>query len=212
MSDDLIQRLSADLRPVPKFAVARRLALGVGAGAAVSAALIGLTLGFRVDMQHAICGSMFWVKLAYTLALAGVALWTCERLTRPAAAGQRRALWLAAPFLVLAGLAVWQLVKSPAQMRMHMMMGDSAMICPWLILTFALPPLAGLVWAVRGLAPTRLRLTGAMLGMAAGGAGASAYALHCPESTAAFMAIWYTLGIIAAGVCGGLLGSRVLRW
>ncbi|MGC1304645.1 MAG: NrsF family protein, partial [Caulobacteraceae bacterium] len=111
-----------------------------------------------------------------------------------------------------ATLAALQLAHAPPATRMHMVMGDSAKACPWCIVTFALPPLVGLIWAVRGLAPTRLRLTGIVVGFAAGGAGASAYALHCPEMTAPFMVIWYTLGIVGAALLGGLLGPRLLRW
>ena len=212
MSNDLIDRLSADLRPISKLVVVRRLALGVGAGAAVSAVLTAATLGFRPDMAQAIGEGMFWVKLAYTLALGGLAFWTCERLARPAGGARNRWPWLLVPVLALAALAAWQLAQAPAPMRMPMMMGHTARVCPWCILAFSLPPLIGLVWAVRGLAPTRLRLTGAMIGLAAGGAGAAVYALHCDESTAPFLMIWYTLGVAAAGALGGLAGPRLLRW
>ncbi len=212
MSDDLIARLSADLRPISKLAVVRRLALGVGAGAAVSAVLTAATLGFRPDMAQALGEGMFWVKLAYTLALGGLAFWACERLARPASEARSRWPWLLAPVLALAALAAWQLARAPAPMRMPMMMGHTARVCPWCILAFSLPPLIGLVWAVRGLAPTRLRLTGAMIGLVAGGAGAAVYALHCDESAAPFLVIWYTLGVAAAGVVGWLSGPRVLRW
>jgi hypothetical protein len=91
-------------------------------------------------------------------------------------------------------------------------MGHSANVCPGLILTASLPPLAGLIWAVRGLAPTRLRLAGLALGLAAGGAGAAAYAIHCDEMAAPFLAAWYTLGVAAAGAIGWALAPRVLRW
>ena len=77
---------------------------------------------------------------------------------------------------------------------------------------FSLPPLIGLAWAVRGLAPTRLALTGLMIGLAAGGAGAAAYALHCDEMSAAFLVVWYTLGVAGAGALGWIAGPRILRW
>jgi hypothetical protein len=51
-----------------------------------------------------------------------------------------------------------------------------------------------------------------MLGVAAGAAGAAAYALHCAETTLPFLAVWYTLGIGAAGLIGGVLGRPLLRW
>ena len=212
MTEELIERLSAGLRPAPRFVVVSRLALGVGAGAALSAAATAATLGLRPDLARAVGEAMFWVKLAYTLTLAGLALWTVERLARPASTARGRLGWMAAPVLLLTALAGWQLGHAPASSRMAMLMGHSAGVCPWWIVACALPPLAGLVWAVRGLAPTRLRLTGATIGLAAGAAGASAYALHCDEVTAAFTVVWYTLGIATAGFIGWLLGPRLLRW
>lgn len=212
MSDDLIGRLAADLRPVPRLAVARRLAVGLGLGALGSALLTWATLGFRPDMPQAMREAMFWVKLAYTLAIGGVALWACERLARPSGAAGRRAVWLALPVVAVVSFAAWELLRAPAPMRMPMIMGSSSQVCPWCIATFSLPPLLGLIWAVRGLAPTRLRLTGLMIGLAAGGMGASVYALHCPEPTAPFLAVWYTLGIATAAAIGAAIGPRLLRW
>ncbi len=212
MSDELIERLSRDLKPVPRLAVARRLAIGLGVGAVVSAVLTRATLGFRPDMTEAMGEAMFWVKLAYTAAIAGLGCWIVERLARPAGDARRRTIWLLLPFAAVAMLAAWQLMQAAPGERMHKIMGGSADACPWCVLLFATPPMLGLVWAVRGLAPTRLRLTGAMLGLAAGGAGAAAYALHCDEMTAPFLAVWYTLGILGAGAIGALVGPRALRW
>ena len=212
MSEKLIHALAADVRPVSRFAVARRLVLGAAVGAAISAVLTAIVLGLRPDMDQAVLGGMFWVKLGYALTLGGIALWACERLTRPAASARGRIPWLLAPLLVLSAFAAAQLAQAPAQMRLPMMMGHSARVCPWLIVVVGLAPLLGLVWAVRGLAPTRLRLTGLMVGLAAGGVGAAVYALHCDESTAPFLAIWYTLGMAGWPVVGWLAGPRVLRW
>jgi hypothetical protein len=212
MSEALLERLTGELRPVSRLLVMRRLLIGVGAGAAVSGVLTAVTLGLRPDMADAAREAMFWVKLAYTLTLGGVALWACERLARPAGAAGGRWPWLLAPLVLLAGLAAWQLARAPAPMRMPLVMGHSHTVCPWCILAFSLPPLIGLVWAVRGLAPTRLRLMGVMIGLAAGGTGASLYALHCNESAAPFLAVWYTAGVALAGLLGWLLGPRALRW
>ena len=212
MSEDLIGRLAADLRPTSRLVVGRRLALGAGAGAAVSGLLVHATLGFRPDMAQAMGDAVFWVKLAYVVALAGVALWACERLTRPDRVARGRIPWLLAPVLVVAALAAWELARAPASLREPMVMGHSADVCPWFILAFSLPPLLGLAWAARGLAPTRLRLTGALLGLAAGGAGAAAYSLHCDEATASFLIVWYTLGVAGPALIGWLVGPRVLRW
>jgi hypothetical protein len=62
------------------------------------------------------------------------------------------------------------------------------------------------------MAPTRLRATGAVIGLAAGGISAALYSLHCPEAGASFVLTWYTLGILAPALLGALLGPRLLRW
>ena len=91
-------------------------------------------------------------------------------------------------------------------------MGHSAHVCPWNILIIGLPLLAGAIWAVRGLAPTRLTLAGFVAGGAAGSLGALIYGFHCPETAAPFVAVWYTLGMAAVAAVGGVLGARLLRW
>ncbi|HSV58580.1 MAG TPA: NrsF family protein, partial [Variovorax sp.] len=66
--------------------------------------------------------------------------------------------------------------------------------------------------ALKGLAPTRPALAGAAAGIMAGGAGATVYALHCPELAAPFLAVWYVAGMLIPVVAGALIGPRLLRW
>ena len=91
-------------------------------------------------------------------------------------------------------------------------LGKSALVCPWLIALLAAPVLAGLFWAMRGLAPTHLRAAGFAAGLTSGAAGAWVYAFHCPESALPFIALWYTAGILVVGAAGLVLGPRLLRW
>ena len=76
----------------------------------------------------------------------------------------------------------------------------------------SLPALAAALWALRGLAPTRLRTAGFASGVLAGSVGAFGYALSCPEASMSFVAVWYSLGILLTGALGAALGPRVLRW
>jgi len=76
----------------------------------------------------------------------------------------------------------------------------------------SVPAFVGITWALRGLAPTRLRLTGFAAGLLAGAVGAAGYALVCDEVSLTFIALWYSLGIALTGVAGSLLGGRLLRW
>ena len=181
MLDRAVDRLVADLRPVESPPVARRLALGLGVGLIISLAFVGIVMGYRPDMATATLTTIFWVKLAYVSGIGAVALWAVERLARPGVPTGNLLLWLLLPTMMMGGLAAWQLIHGSASLREHLIMGFSAAAAPWRILAAALPPLVGLAWAVRGLAPTRLVFAGAMVGLAAGGFGAASYAMHCQE-------------------------------
>jgi hypothetical protein len=209
---ELARELSARLVPVRPSFVQRRLLAGSGVGALISIALVLALLGPRPDMNKAMATAMFWLKLAYPLSLAVVAGLAAERLARPAARARGRIAWLAMPLLAVGALAVGQFLAASPASREALVMGGSARLCPFLVFAAALPPLLGLVWAMRGLAPTRLAETGAIIGLAAGGTGAFAYAWHCTEWGAPFLALWYSLGILAAVMLGALLGPLLLRW
>ena len=211
-TDDLIQGLAADVKPVGRGAVAARLALGLGAGGLVSAAIMLVWLGPRADLAHALSTAMFWVKFAYAAAAGLILAVATSRLSRPGARLGRLAVAVAAPFVLIAAMGAMRLATAAREAWHALLMGDSADVCPWRIFVIGLPLLAGAVWAVRGLAPTRLTLAGLLAGGAAGALGALIYGFHCPETAAPFVAIWYTLGMALVAALGGALGARVLRW
>jgi hypothetical protein len=212
MTEDLIARLSSDLRPARKGVVAGRLAVAVAAGIVVSLVGVCWLLGLRPDFPRALASRMFWMKLAYAGAYATVGVLCVERLARPAGVAASRLRWLAVPIIGIAVAAALQMMRAPAAEARHLVMGNSAMVCPWYIAASSAPLLVALILAVRGLAPTRLRLAGALVGLTAGGFGALVYCLHCPEVGAPFVAIWYSLGILVPCVIGALAGPRLLRW
>jgi hypothetical protein len=209
---ELARELSDGLTPVPASFVTRRLLAALGLGAAVSIALVLGLLGPRPDMATAMATGMFWAKLVYPLSLALVAGLAAERLARPAATARGRIAWLAAPFAAVAVVAIVQFLGAPPLSRHALVMGGSARLCPFLVLAAALPPLLALTWSMRALAPTRLVQAGAVIGLVAGSTGAFAYAWHCTEWGAPFLALWYTAGILAATLLGALLGPLLLRW
>ena len=209
---EIARKLSDGLAPVPPSFVTRRLVLGTAVGALFSVVWVLAVLRLRPDLMGAMATMMFWAKLIYPLALALIAGVAAERLARPAAHVRGRLVWLAAPFAAVAVLAIVQFVTAAPGSHHAIVMGGSARVCPFLVLASSIPPLLGLVWAMRGLAPTRLRETGAVIGLAAGGIGAFAYAWHCTELGAPFLALWYTAGILATSLLGALLGPILLRW
>ncbi|ATQ44617.1 DUF1109 domain-containing protein [Caulobacter mirabilis] len=212
-TERLIEQLARDVRPVRRHGVARRLAVGLVCGAAVSTALLLLWMGPRPDLAAAMRGGVFWMKWGYTIAIALIAALATIRLARPDDAGGERWLWLLlAPVLLLAGAGVAELLGAPQGMWLSMWLGHSWKSCPWRVLLLALPIFVGLLWAFRRLAPTRLRAAGATAGLASGAFAATVYCLHCPEVSALFVLTWYSLGILLAAGLGALLGPRLLRW
>jgi len=211
-TEALIDRLGETLRPVPRGAAARILLLGLSAGAAASFVLMVCWLGIRPDLTAAVATFPYWMKFAYTLALACLAFWTLQRLARPGVrAGTQAALEILPP-AAIGVLAVLQWNAAPAALHTHLLMGASHTVCPWRIVALALPIFAGLLWSMRRLAPTRPMLAGAAAGLLAGAAGAWIYAFHCDESAAVFVAVWYSFGIALTGLLGAVAGRWLLRW
>lgn len=209
-TEQLITMLAHNAGPAPRAVAARRLAPAAAFGLVASALLaVGL---FGAIPAALLATPVPWTKLAYGGALAAAAAWLTAQLSRPAApAGQAR---LATALVVLAMLLVgaaslW--AQSPG-LRLQALLGQSWSKCPWTVLALSLPALAACLWAVRGLAPTHQHQAGFAAGLLAGAVGACGYALACPESSPAFVAAWYSLGILLTGCLGAALGGRVLRW
>jgi hypothetical protein len=211
-TDDLIAQLSSDVPPVRRHMLGWRIAVGILVGMLVSGAYVVLAMGVRPDIGTAMHGFSFWMKWGYTISLAIAALIMTAQLARPDS-GRLRWLWLMGiPVLLLAGLGVAELVRTPPGDWLAMWLGQSWMVCPWRVLALAMPIFVGLLWSFRRLAPTRLRAAGAAAGLAAGAFAATVYCIHCPEVSAIFVLTWYSLGILLASSLGALLGPRLLRW
>ena len=211
-TDDLINRLSDVLEPVPASQLLRTLMLGLGGGAVLAALVMTASLGIRHDLLHALAGAAFWLKLAYTVSLAALSLKLVEQLARPDAQPLGLVWPLTLPVLAILGLAAFEFMPADTAERHALIMGRSARVCSVLIASLALPLFAGLFWALRQLAPTRLTQAGAAAGLLSGSTAATIYAFHCPESTPTFIAIWYTAGILLPTMAGGALGRWLLRW
>jgi hypothetical protein len=210
-TDLLIERLSGNVAPTPKRAMLRVLALGIGAGAAVSFVLMATTLGIRHDLLHAFMTSRdYWVKFLYTFGFAAAGLWSVVRLSRPGGRANWAVELLPPALIAVVASATW--MAAPPFAHHKLLMGGSHLVCPWLIVALSLPIFAGTLWAMRKMAPTQPTLAGAAAGLFAGAAGAWIYGVHCNEYSAVFVAVWYTLGIALVGVLGALIGRRLLRW
>lgn len=211
-TDELIAALAADAAPVAPGALRGRLALACLVAVSAALAVVLVWLGMRPDLHFAMRTAAFWIKAGYTLSLAGCGFALTLRMGRPGARPGAALAVAPVAFAALAALAAAELLLTPAGQRPRDWLGTSWRACPFLILAISAPAYLAVVWALRGMAPTRLRLAGAAAGLLAGGVGASVYGLHCQEMTAAFVVTWYTLGVAVSVAIGALTGPRLLRW
>lgn len=211
-TDALIAALAADAAASPVRSPRRTLALAVGGGTLVSAAAMLALLGVRPDISTALPSAGFWIKLAFPFGFAVAGLMAFDRLGRPGApAGRGYGVGLAVATLMVL-LAAVQLALAPVADMRTLVMGHTLDHCTALIALLSLPILAGGMHAMRQMAPTRLRLAGAAVGVTAGALSAFVYAIACDETALPFIAIWYGASIALVGLVSALLGPRLLRW
>jgi hypothetical protein len=209
---ELIAILAGDAAPVAPGRARQRLLLACLIGVAGAATLVFGILGFRHDFPEVMRTAPFWMKPAYTAWFAIGAFMLVDRAGRPGAKATTGRLVLIGALAAIAILAAINLALTAPDLRMRAIMGRSSLLCPIAVTISAIPAMAAVMIALRGMAPTNLARAGMAAGLLAGGVGATVYALWCRESTAAFVAVWYTLGIVACGGVGALLGPLVLRW
>lgn len=211
-TDEFVALLASRVQAVDPRTAGRRHLFALVAGGVGAVVILVAALGFNPQLAHETTVPMFWVREAFCLALAAFTIAVITRLARPGVPiGWLRAA-VPVPLIVMWLLAAVALFEAPAAGRVSLLLGGSAMVCPFRIAVIGSPFFVGLVWVLRGLAPTRLRLAGAAAGFAAGALGALVYTLHCPELAAPFLAVWYVLGICIPTAVGAWLGPRLLRW
>ena len=211
-TDALIALLAADAAPVDRRRPARRLGAAAAAGLALAVLWILAAYGARADLAQAWTSGPFLMKAAFAAAVAltaGVAAWRSGHPGWPL--GPWRWAW-ALPLGLMWALGAVVLAGAAPDERAALVMGSTWRSCAFNVAVAALPAWLALGWALRAMAPTRPALTGALAGAAAGGLGALAYTLHCPEVQAPFLAVWYVAGMAVPALAGALVGPRALRW
>jgi len=209
-TDALIDMLARGPVEVRRISFSRRYGLVLASGAAL--ALVSVAYGLGLHSVSVMGALWFWTKVAFAAGVLAPACWLAVRLGRPDASIGWAPVAILVPFALLWVGALFQLVMAARDERLDMWLGITWPECPFVIALLALPTFAGLLWTMRQLAPTRLRLAGAAAGVTSGALAALIYALHCPETTAAFVGTWYVLGILMPTALGALIGPRALRW
>lgn len=211
-TDDLIGLLAADTAPVPRHSGERRLALGLGGGVVLALLWVLVVYGLRPDLAEVATTAPFVLKMAMPVAVAVLGAMAVFRLGHPGMRVDGLGRLLTVPVLIVWVLALWVWTFALPAERPGLLLGNTWRVCSLNVALTALPALALALWVLRGLAPTRPAWAGAAAGWLAGGVGAAAYALHCPEMDAPFLAVWYVLGMLVPTALGALVGPRLLRW
>lgn len=190
----------------------RRYATALGFSIPLSLLMMFYFLGLLRHLGEAVTWPEFWMKVAFAASLAGAGFLAVVRLARP---GRRLGYAMVSVLLPIA--AIWVgtvslLVNATPVDRMNQLLGQTWAVCPFLIAMLSAPILLGMLWAVRGLAPTDLPRSGAACGLFSGALGALVYSLHCPEMSMPFIGTWYLLGILIPTGLGYYVGRTVLRW
>jgi hypothetical protein len=208
-TDALVRALAANVEPAPKKPFFAKIALALTAGLLLGLVLLTVTLGFRPDL-----GTALWAVAAKAL-LAGVigtvALSTVVRLSS-GMAQKRTGVMLLVLFAASLAVAAIALASEMPEHRWAAWTGGGFPWCLVLIPLFSIPTSAGLVWAMRDGAPTKLTMTGAVIGALSGSVGTIVYAGFCPIDSVAFVTTWYVLAIAISAGLGALAGRWLLRW
>ncbi len=209
-TDDLIRGLAADARrqASPDRAIGLSLPLGL-LGAIV---IFALCLRVRPDFAAALLDPRLMLKFAVTISLAAAALLLLLRLARPGTRAAPTALALLVPAGLMVLGAAATIGLRPPEDWLPGLIGQNARYCVVLVPLLGAPILAALLAAMRRGAPTRPGLAGAVAGLAAGGLGATLYALHCTDDSPLFVMAWYGIGIAALTALGTVIGRRLLAW
>jgi hypothetical protein len=210
-TDSLIKAIAEDAGArLPSLPA--RTAAALAGGGSIALALFAYRLGVRPDIAHALQTWRFDAKLVVTLLCSVVALFASVRLARPDCNQRRVLAVLAFPLLALALSIGWEFVASPRDMWSVRAIGSNSRLCVTYIATMSIAPLAALLLALRTGAPQSPATAGAAAGLLAGGLAATLYAIHCPDDSPLFVALWYLPVVTLIALAGALLGSRLFRW
>ncbi|BEU25755.1 DUF1109 domain-containing protein [Paraburkholderia caribensis] len=208
----LISLLAAHLSPVDPHEVTKRFGWALSAGGMFATLAVVAGYGVRPDLGDMLLTPLFWMKIAFPLSLATAAIAATVRLARPGVVVGSAWAALAIPPASVWVAALAMLALAPTEAQASLVLGSTWRSCPFSIAVLSVPGFVALFSTMRGLAPTRLRLAGAMSGLLSASVATIAYCLHCPEMEIPFWAIWYLLGMAIPTAVGAVLGPRLLRW
>jgi|SRR5215469_20016 len=210
--DSLIERLAEDLAPV------RPRRFWVDASIIALIAALELPLLFAVGnaqpgMRRMLTEPTMGWRLGSLGLIALVSGFLAIRSFYPTYSAQRPLRWLT---LIIAICVAYGMVMagSPASVAsvIHRLNWPSGVDCAFKIVLLSIPPLIGLAVLGRSGAPTDLRRTPLLIGVAAAAWGAFVFVFDCPFDDPLYILVWYGLGCGIVMLLARLLLPRFVRW
>jgi hypothetical protein len=211
-TDELVALLATGSGSVETHVAVRRYAVAVASGLIGAALLMVSLLKVSADLAEAALLPLFWLKIGFVASLLVASLFATVRLSRPGARIERVPAAMATPIVLMWAVAAMVVYVAEPAARSGLFLGQTWQSCPLLIALLSAPALVAVIWAMKGLAPTRPRLAGFAAGLLSGAMAALVYCLHCPELEAPFVGFWYLLGMLIPAIAGAWLGEKLLRW
>ena len=182
------------------------------AGISIAGIAFFSSVGFRPDIDRALESYRFLFKFVITIALVVSSSLVLFRIGRPGLQIKSRGWGLLAPVvLIVLGVAAEMTVMPPDSWSARMI-GHNSHLCLTLIPFLSFGPLVCFLHALRGGAPDKPGLAGAIAGLAAAGIAATFYAANCNDDSPLFVMLWYPIAIGMVTAVGGLIGRWLLRW
>ena len=217
MTDDLLDKLAADLKPVKPMRLWPLWGLAF-AGLILAALFVMAVYQPRPEMAalgHGVMPSTFMIlgKPLLFLMTGLSALWGVGDLVRPQ--GRLRLRTVAPVGILLAWVVVstlFQYVDDGPASTMHSLEGGNQ-LCFETIVGGGLIGF-GMLWGVwlRKAATASPVTLGALSGLAAASLAASAYAIHCNMDAPAYLLLVYGVAVGLITALTALLGRRLFKW
>lgn len=210
--DSLIDRLTEDLKPVRR----RRSWVDMSIMAAVS--VLELALLFAVGIAHLSMHRMMtqptlWWRLASLGLIALVSGVLAIRSFDPAYSAKGALRWLALVVAIcLASGALMDGTPGGLAGIARRLDWTSGVQCAYKIVLLSVPPLIGLALLGRRGAPTDMRRTPLLIGLAAAAWGAFVFVFACPFNDPLYIAVWYSVGCGFVMALARLILPRFARW
>lgn len=213
-TDDLIDKLSAELKPVKPLLSPLRLTAIFSIMGLILVALSFLVMSRRSDLQDQFSNPVFLADITFSFLLAVFALALSAHLSRPGQQNRVKKMSTVTiatlvAVLVYDGFRVAQL----SQGQIHLGLNLSGLDCFFAVLGYAVILGVALIAVLRKGASMNPKLSGLVVATACVSFGNVAIAFFCGSENGMHILVWHFVApMIAALGCGLVAGRYLLRW